>query len=170
MAFLDKLNTIAKNVGGTASDALETGKLALRIRNEKAAIDDAKKRLGEYYYAKHVEGEVLSPDAVLICGEIDTAKAMIESLEVEMGKLKTNVSDGFSTMFNTEEAQDADSFVEEQICSNCGAVVPFGKKFCEKCGTMYGAAEEPEAKKCPTCGAEIADGTSFCGVCGAKID
>ena len=77
-------------------------------------------------------------------------------------------------------------------CSNCGAVLPAGAKFCLDCGERVVAVPEgmvvcphcgktvPNGKfclecgqsfvnKCPNCGAEIPSGSKFCLECGTKI-
>ncbi len=58
-------------------------------------------------------------------------------------------------------------------CSNCGAVVAEGAKFCTECGTAVEAQKEeatapaePEVKKCSNCGAELPEGAKFCVECG----
>ena len=46
-------------------------------------------------------------------------------------------------------------------CSNCGAELNAGVKFCEECGTPV-----PQTKTCPKCGAELKPEAKFCGECG----
>ena len=50
-------------------------------------------------------------------------------------------------------------------CSNCGAEVADGMKFCFDCGTPV-----PQVKKCVSCGAELSLKMKFCPECGAKQD
>ena len=50
-------------------------------------------------------------------------------------------------------------------CSNCGAEVADGMKFCFDCGTPI-----PQVKKCVSCGAELSLKMKFCPECGAKQD
>ncbi len=53
-------------------------------------------------------------------------------------------------------------------CTNCGAAMPDGAKFCPMCGTR---APEPAKKKfCTTCGSPIESGALFCEVCGTKVE
>lgn len=50
-------------------------------------------------------------------------------------------------------------------CSNCGAEVADGMKFCFDCGTPV-----PQVKKCVSCGAELSLKMKFCPECGTKQD
>lgn len=50
-------------------------------------------------------------------------------------------------------------------CSNCGADLADGAKFCGECGTKVA----PAAVFCPECGAKLVSGAKFCGECGAKV-
>ena len=52
MAFFDKLNDLAKSVKDAANDAVETTRIKSRISSEKRAVDEACRKIGEYYYAK----------------------------------------------------------------------------------------------------------------------
>ena len=49
-------------------------------------------------------------------------------------------------------------------CSNCGAELADGAKFCGECGTKV-----PTSNKCPECGAVCAPGVKFCSECGHKM-
>ncbi|HJK53672.1 MAG TPA: zinc ribbon domain-containing protein, partial [Methanocorpusculum sp.] len=52
---------------------------------------------------------------------------------------------------------------ESGRCTNCGAVLQPGAKFCPECGTKVGSP------KCPACGSEVAAGAKFCPECGQKL-
>jgi class 3 adenylate cyclase/tetratricopeptide (TPR) repeat protein len=47
-------------------------------------------------------------------------------------------------------------------CSNCGAALVPGAKFCTECGTRQAIA-------CPSCGTPAAPGTRFCAECGTSL-
>ena len=47
MAFFDKLNSIAKNVGDKTGDAIEMAKINARIASERGAMNDIYRQLGE---------------------------------------------------------------------------------------------------------------------------
>lgn len=61
----------------------------------------------------------------------------------------------------TAQAQPAANTVK---CSNCGAAIPAGSKFCPECGQ-----KQAEGKFCPECGAKVAAGAKFCPECGQKL-
>lgn len=48
-------------------------------------------------------------------------------------------------------------------CTQCGAALQDGVKFCGACGTKV-----EQAQFCTECGSKLAAGTKFCGECGAK--
>ena len=66
-------------------------------------------------------------------------------------------------------------------CSNCGAEMPAGTKFCTKCGhdlrqsqanateSAAPASGAAEALKCPNCGTPYEAGTKFCTTCGTAL-
>jgi hypothetical protein len=59
MAFLDKLSSIAKDAGEKAGEAVEIGKLKMKINKEKDAIEESLKKIGEFYLEKCMAGEQL---------------------------------------------------------------------------------------------------------------
>ena len=72
MAFFDKLNDLAKSVKDAANDAVETTRIKSRISSEKRAVDEACRKIGEYYYAKRA-GDMgpVDDDILEYCIEID---------------------------------------------------------------------------------------------------
>lgn len=52
-----------------------------------------------------------------------------------------------------------------KFCTNCGAELNDGMKFCSGCGTPVPQQEEKK-NICSNCGAEIKDGMKFCSSCG----
>lgn len=56
MAFFDKINSIAKNVGDKTGDAIEMAKINARIASERSAMNDIYRQLGEAYYAHRING------------------------------------------------------------------------------------------------------------------
>jgi class 3 adenylate cyclase len=47
-------------------------------------------------------------------------------------------------------------------CSNCGAGIVEGAKFCSQCGFAL-------TKRCPSCGAAYTSGSKFCAECGTRL-
>ena len=133
MAFLDKINSLAKGAGDLAktagsktSDAIETGKLNMKIRGERNAIDAFYQKIGAFYYGKHAAGEPLEQDVLAICAQIDAATTRISQLEAEIVKPK-----GGSGETAGEETPGA----AETYCPQCGAKLTGEEKFCSQCGT-----------------------------------
>ena len=54
MAFFDKLNQVAKNLGDKTTDAIETTKLNTKIHTERNAAAEEFKKIGEYYYNVYI--------------------------------------------------------------------------------------------------------------------
>ncbi|MHB1314164.1 MAG: zinc ribbon domain-containing protein [Christensenellales bacterium] len=52
-------------------------------------------------------------------------------------------------------------------CSQCGAPLSPGAAFCLKCGQPVQQA--PPTIKCPQCGADVKQGAAFCLKCGSKL-
>lgn len=88
MAFLDKLNQVAKQVGEKANDALETGKLSAKISAEKFAVADDLKKIGEYYYSRFAAGEEIAPEVLGYCNSAKAHYDAIEAAQAEMRQLK----------------------------------------------------------------------------------
>ena len=85
MAFFDKLNDLAKSVKDAANDAVETTRIKSRISSEKRAVDEACRKIGEYYYAKRA-GDMgpVDDDILEYCIEIDEHMRVISELEAEL--------------------------------------------------------------------------------------
>ncbi len=89
MAFLDKVQSVAKTVGEKAGDAVEITKIEAKIMGEKKTLNENLQKLGQYYYDKHIAGEALEEDAELICTEITASKSKIDGYETEKQRVKT---------------------------------------------------------------------------------
>ena len=94
MAFFDKLNDLAKSVKDAANDAVETTRIKSRISSEKRAVDEACRKIGEYYYAKRA-GDMgpVDDDILEYCIEIDEHMRVISELEAyPSSKLNSSAS------------------------------------------------------------------------------
>ncbi|HPD88390.1 MAG TPA: zinc-ribbon domain-containing protein [Oscillospiraceae bacterium] len=120
MAFLDKLNDLAKTAVDKTGNAIENGKISVKITGEERNIAAATAKIGEYYLAKLDAGEVLDDSVMEIYAEIEEHRRSIEAMRAELGGPK-NAS-----------AAPADAGVK--FCKACGAKVAPGTKFCPECG------------------------------------
>lgn len=108
MAFLDKLNEVAKKVGDKTSDAIETGKLSAKISAEKFAVADDLKKIGEYYYSRFAAGEEVAPEVLGYCNSARAHYDVIEAAQAEMKQLKEDDKEEIVT----EVIDEADIIVE----------------------------------------------------------
>lgn len=53
-------------------------------------------------------------------------------------------------------------------CTQCGAEIRDGAKFCQNCGAKQ-AVQTGEKRFCKSCGAPLKPGVAFCASCGAKV-
>lgn len=89
MAFLEKLGTMAKNMGDKAGDAVETNKLNNKIKAEKAAIDGVLRQIGEHCYQRHTQGQEFDAEITELVTKIDAHYAQIKETEEQIQKIKT---------------------------------------------------------------------------------
>lgn len=157
MAFFDKLNDLAKNVGDKANDAIETTKLNNKINTEKAAIAENFKKIGEYYYTKHTAGETIDPEIDEFIASIDNHKTVIMETETQIRALKEEAA----------KPHAPTASVGNLFCPACGKQNSPGTKFCCECGGKLDA--QPQPMVCPSCRAVVAEGKNFCSECGTKI-
>lgn len=190
MAFLDKLNSLAKNVGEKTNDVIEINRMNSKISNEKSAIEEQQKKIGEYYYNQHAQGEQLDEGVLEFCAAIDASNQVIKENEEAI----QNIKDERETQ-KQEAAEVAAAAVAEKeaqkeaaknepggiTCSSCGNVNQEGMKFCSQCGNKLEIeveievveaeiVEEPVKKVCPDCNIELPPNAGFCTQCGKRVD
>ena len=136
MAFFEKLNDIAKNIGDKTSDIVETTKLSAKIGNERTAIAESMKKLGEYYYDRHKEGASLDDDVAGLLSDIDARHHNIAEMQAQIDSIKAG-----NAAKPEPDAEPAAEHNNEEIpiremryCTDCAAGIPMGAKFCGKCG------------------------------------
>lgn len=159
MAFFDKLNDIAKNVGDKANDAIETTKLNNKINTEKAAIAEEFRKIGEYYYTKHTAGEAIDTEIGEYIASVNAHKTVIMDAETQIRTLKEQAA--------TPRISAAS--VGNIVCQVCGKQNSPGTKFCCECGGKLDAQTQPHPRVCPSCRSAVGEGINFCNECGTKI-
>ena len=119
MAFLDKLNDIAKNIGDKTSDVIETTKLSAKIMAEKKEARDELEKIGTYYYEFYAKGGQVAPEVVELCKTVKTHYDAAERFQAEIDRIKAE-----------EES------TKKKFCPVCGIEVAVDAKFCPACGEM----------------------------------
>lgn len=120
MAFLDKLNDLAKTAVDKTGTAIENGKLSVKITGEERSISAAATKIGEYYLAKLDAGDVLDDPVMEIYAEITEHRRNIEAMRAELSGPKA--------------APAAETAADAKFCKACGAKLAPGAKFCPECG------------------------------------
>jgi len=159
MAFFDKLNDLAKNVGDKANGAIETTKLNSKINTEKAEIAEEFKKIGEHYYTKHTAGETIDSEIEEFITSIDSHKTVIMEIETQIRALKEETATTHAPMAS----------IGNLVCPTCGKPNKQGTKFCCECGGKLDVPVQPQPRVCPSCKAVVGEGINFCSECGTRI-
>lgn len=133
MAFLNKLNLVAKSAAKSAAelanDAIGSGKLAMKIKREELLIEEQYEKIGEYFYQKRNEGQIMPPELEECCVAIDISLASIKELEEARSELRENPEVSFE-----EDIPYEQEACQRVICTNCGKEAKPGALFCSNCG------------------------------------
>lgn len=171
MAFLDKLNNLAKNVGEKTNDAIETTRMNSKISSEKSKIAEQYKKIGEYYYNKHAQGETLDVEVAEFCTAVDASNQVIKENEEAIQKLKDEreaqkqaAAEAAVSAAQTPVMQNVQQG-QGLVCPSCQAVNTPGMKFCNQCGTKL-----ETGITCSNCGTENTPGMKFCNQCGTELE
>ena len=141
MAFFDKLNDFAKNIGDKTADAIDTGKLNSKINAENNAAGEELKKIGTYYYKLFVSGDTsgaVAPEVLEFC---QSAKAHYEAAaaaQAEIEKIKAENEAAKAAAAQAAQAAQA-APITKRTCISCGAELAEGLKFCGECGTRQEA-------------------------------
>lgn len=175
MAFLDRLNDIAKNIGDKTNDAIETTRLNSKIRSEQEAAAGDLQKIGEHYYNLFVVGGEAAPEVLEFC---QSAKAHYDAAaegqaEIERIRRETEAPAAPAAAAPSASAPAASApAAAGMACPSCGASNAPGTKFCQSCGAKLETPppDEREQKTCPNCGSAMEPGVKFCPQCGAKVE
>lgn len=123
MAFLDKLQEVAKTIGDKTSetmkvvgdktnDAVEYAKQKNKINQEKNAISDIKKQMGELVWKQYHEGAECSEELKTLCESIQEHLNLIAKAEEEIKGLKNKTGEDAETV--EEAVQDSAEEISQE--------------------------------------------------------
>ncbi len=140
MDFFDKLGDFAKAAGDktgdfikTATDKadgmLEISRLKSKLSAARKSCDEAKQRLGAYYYEKRPSLDTLNAQERDLYSAVQDAEAEASSISALIEKAKENAP-------NAQPVKKGVPVIHEHIlCSVCGAPLMQDAVFCNKCGS-----------------------------------
>lgn len=135
MAFFDKLNDLAKSAGEKTSNAIESGKLSLKINSEEKKIAAACGKLGELLLAKLDAGETFGEDIMAVYSEITGCRELIAATQEELENLKApKEAAPEERTVAAEDTAAADNAAGTKFCIGCGAKLSADARFCPECG------------------------------------
>ncbi len=159
MALLDKLNTLAATATSKANNAIENGKLNLKINSEERKIAEFTLNIGELLVDKLDAGETFDDEIMALYDSIQAAREVILRAQADL-----------------EANRQAEEAPAAPACASCGAPLAEDAKFCASCGAKV---EEPEPEvveaevvppTCASCGAPLEVEANFCTQCGTKVE
>lgn len=146
MAFFDKLNQVAKNIGDKTNDAIETTKLNSKITAEQNAAGEALKKIGEYYYTRYVSEGTAAPEILEFCLTARQHYDAVAAAQAEIERIKLE---------NAAPAPTAAPMPTAPISAAPLTPTP---------------AAAPPTRVCPVCQNQVAAGVKFCPQCGNKFE
>ena len=183
MAFFDRLNDFAKNIGDKTNDAIETSKLNSKINTEKTAIAENMKKIGEYYYSIYAQGGEVAPEVEGFCQSIVTHNENIAKAQAEIQGIKDENEAAAAARaaamqqakLEAEQAKAAAAARKAQQDAEIAAmqagampVAPVQMPQAEVAATVQAAPAG--GMICPGCGTEYEEGKKFCTNCGSKLE
>ncbi|MDY2737721.1 hypothetical protein [Intestinibacter sp.] len=90
MAFMDKLNNLAKTATDKATDVAEIGKNTAKIAQENKKINDELKQIGQLYLKKYKSGFSVDPEIVDILNSISRSEQNISRLQETNKNIKNS--------------------------------------------------------------------------------
>ena len=162
MAIREKLSSLANSAAGRANNAIENGKLNLKINSEERKITEYTLHIGELLVDKLDLGETFDDEIAALYSSILASREIIAAArsEIEINRQEN------------EAARAAAAAPAGNVCAVCGAPLAPLSNFCSQCGAKVELPAEEEEEKngeCPACGAEVKEDDKFCDQCGAPV-
>ena len=189
MAFFDKVNKMAKNLGEMAEGAMENGKLNIKIMEEKAGMAEAYAQLGEVVYNQYKTGQDQSARIMELINKIDGHQAAINAAQAPAPQpapvqsapayvppvqqtpepaYEVPAEEPVSVMDPVPEAADIPTDVPAEepapVMEEIPAEIP------EEDPAPEPVPAPPAGPKfCGGCGTKLEPGARFCGSCGTPV-
>ena len=112
MALRDRLTSIATTVGGRANNAIENGKLNLKINGEERKIDEYTLHIGELIVERLDAGEAFDDEIAALYASIQASRDVIAAAKADI-----EVNRQENEAMKKAAAPDAP---EDPVCPACG--------------------------------------------------
>lgn len=148
MALRETLNNLAATASSRANNAIEAGRLHIKISNEERKITEFILNIGELVLDKLDAGESFDDEVMALYSSVQAAREVIAEAQATI-----------------ESYRPAP---EGAVCTACGAPLSEEAKYCGQCGVKV---EEPQRDpSCAACGALLEADVKFCTSCGTKVE
>lgn len=77
---------------------------------------------------------------------------------------------GYEYQKNKKNSSEMIVATNNNVCSNCGAILPEDGKFCINCGQEFVRKDSEPEKVCSNCGRSFGDEFNFCPFCGEELE
>lgn len=150
MALRKTLNNLAATASSRANNAIEAGRLHIKISNEERKITEFILSIGELALDKLDAGETFDDEIMALYSSVQASREVIAEAQATI-----------------ESYRPAPT---EPVCAACGAPLSDEAKYCAQCGAKVEAPEEEEVPICPSCGTTLEEDAKFCTSCGTKVE
>ena len=173
MAFLEKLNKMAKNIEDKTGDALEISKHTAQKAKEEAAHREDLRKIGKFYYDFYLAGGQIEADIMEVmesakahADAVAQAQAAIDGIrdenaleKAEKLTAKEAQAEAAAEEAVQEAAEETENITEEPVAQEAEPPQP------EEIGQPV-----PTERICSVCGNRVEAGVKFCGECGNKME
>ena len=182
MAFFDKVNKMAKNLGEMAEGAMENGKLNMKIMEEKAGMAEAYAQLGEVVYNQYKSGVDQSARIMELINKIDGHQAAINAAQAPAPQpAPVQPAPAYAPPVQQAAAEEPVPVMDpvpeapvEVVCEE----EPVAEVICEEAAPEAEVQAEPapveasapEPAPVPEPAPAPPAGPKFCGGCGSRLD
>ena len=182
MAFLEKLNKMAKNIEDKTGDALEISKHTAQKAKEEAAHREDLRKIGKFYYDFYLAGGQIEAGIMEVmesakahADAVAQAQAAIDGIrdenaleKAEKLAAKEAQAEAAAEEAVQEAAEETENITEEPVAQEAEPPQPEAE-------TAQPQPEEigqpvPTERICSVCGNRVEAGIKFCGECGNKME